>query len=118
MLYFPVYKCINAPNDMSIVLTGCLDRMLGGNVDDRTCDQGQSGTCVRDVAAVAICLQSRLMWTSIFTDSEHSGAAASNSVCGNPFQIHDFQTSGDYEAFEAICMCGAHALTVPHIVHP
>ena len=37
---FPVCKCTNDPNDMCIVLPGYLDRMISGNVDDRTCDQG------------------------------------------------------------------------------
>ena len=106
------------PNDACIVLAGCLDGMIGGNVDDLSCDQGRSGTLCQEVAAVSICSRSRCIWKSIRLDSESSVAAAMDGMCCNLFQIHQFPTSGDYEASEAICMRGAPALTVPQTVHP
>jgi len=115
---FSVCKCINDPNDVCIVFAGCLDGMIGGNIDDRTCDQGRSGTCGQAVAAVLICSRSRRIWKSIRLDYVSSVAAASNGMSCNPFQIHGFPTSRDCEALEAIRMRGAPALTVPQIVHP
>ena len=52
---FPVCKCINDPNDACIVFAGCLDRMIDGNVEDLSCDQGRSRTFDQEVAAVSIC---------------------------------------------------------------
>ena len=112
-----VCTCSNDPNDVCIVFAGCLDGMIGGNVDDRTCDLGRSGTIDQEVAAVAICSRSIRIWKSIRPYFESSGAAASYGMRCNPFQIHDFPTSGDCEALEAICMRGAPALTTPQIVH-
>ena len=56
---FPVCKCMHNPNDVAIVLPGCLDGMIGGNVDDWTCDQGRSWTFDQEVAAVVISSRSR-----------------------------------------------------------
>ena len=67
-----------------------MDRMIDGNVDDRNCDQGRSGTCGQEVAAVSICSRSRRIWKSIRPDSECLGAAALDGMCCNPFQISDF----------------------------
>ena len=58
---FPVCKCINDPNDVCIVFAGCLDGMIGGNVEDWSCDQGRSGTFDQEVAAVSICSPTRLI---------------------------------------------------------
>ena len=97
---------------------GCLDGMIGGNVDDLSCDQGRSGTFDQEVAAVSICSRSRRNWKSIRLDSESPVAVASNGMRCDAFEIRDFPTSGDCEVLEAICMRGAPALTVPQIVHP
>ena len=115
---FSVCKCINDLNDACIMSVGCLDGMVGGNVEDWSCDQGRSGTLCQEVAAIAICSRSRRIWKTIRPDSESPVAAALDGMRYNPFQIHDFPTSGDCEALEAICMRGAPGLTVPQIDHP
>jgi len=37
---FTVCKCMHNPNEVCIVLSECQQRMLGGNADHRTSDQG------------------------------------------------------------------------------
>jgi len=56
---FPVYKCINDRKDACIVFAGCPDRMIGGNVDDWSCDQGRSRIIDQEVAAVSFSSRSR-----------------------------------------------------------
>ena len=116
---FPACKCINDPKYVCIVLPGCLDGIIGGNVGDRTCNLGRSRTYDQAVAAVAICSRSRRIWKSIRPDSECLGAAASNGMCGDPFQIHDVPTSGDCEALEAIGMSESeYEVKVHHVRRP
>jgi len=49
---FPVCKCMHHSNEVFIVLLGCLDPMIGGNVDDWTCNHGRSRTFGQEVATV------------------------------------------------------------------
>ena len=92
--------------------------MIGGNVGDRTCDQGRFGTCGQEVAAVAICSRSGRIWKSFRQDSESLVAAALYGMRCNLFQIHHFRPPRDCEASEAIGMRRARVLTVLQIVHP
>ena len=106
---------------MSIVFAGCLDRMIGGNVGDRTnrtCDQRRSETIDLNVAAVSIFSRYRRIWMLIRRNSELSGPIASYCMHCSPFQIHDDPTFRIWVALGTIGMRGAHALTIPQIVHP
>ena len=95
---FCVCKCMNDPNDMSIMFAVCLDGMIGGNVGDRSCGQGRSGTFCQEVAVVSICSRSRRIWKSIRPDSESLLTATSYCMHCIPCQNHHFPTSGDCEA--------------------
>ena len=53
VVYFPVCKCMNDPNGVCIVLLGCLDRMIGGNIiAEEIPDHGSGGRRGCDLLAI------------------------------------------------------------------